>query len=76
MKGRRLTGRIVLLFIIEAVFLTPIPYSLTPIPCFSKLFPGLRVQSDDGFREFPSNQRETEARLQAQEKQNDESVLV
>jgi hypothetical protein len=37
-----------------------------------QLFPGGGVQSDDGFRGFPSNRGEPGARLQAQEKLDNE----
>jgi hypothetical protein len=49
----------------------------SPRPAVSaKLFPAGRVHPDDGFRNSPSNQGEAGARLQAQEKQNDESAIV
>jgi hypothetical protein len=42
----------------------------------AKLFPASRVHSDDGFRNSPSKLGEVGARLQAQEKQDDESAIV
>jgi hypothetical protein len=50
----------------------------SPLSCWKlfsslrQLFPGGGVQSDDGFRGFPSNRGEPEARIQAQEKHDNE----